>query len=149
MDTFLNAAVIWFIVGLAFLLLEFVVPGLILFFFAVGAWVVGILLLFLNLSINEQLIVFLATSVLSILLFRKWVKNILWQRKHSTELMEDEFLGKTGKAETAIAPGKNGKVYFKGTSWDASSEDLIEAGENVKIIGNDSIILIVQSTKSV
>lgn len=149
MDNFFTAPVIWFIVGFAFLMLEFVVPGLILFFFAVGAWVVAILLLFTDLSINAQLIIFLATSVVTILLFRKWVKTILWQRKHSTELMEDEFLGKTGKAETIIAPGKNGKVYFKGTSWDACSQDVIEAGELVTIIGNDSILLIVQSTKSI
>jgi membrane protein implicated in regulation of membrane protease activity len=68
-------------------------------------------------------------------------------RKHSSEI-EDEFLGKTGRAETAITPGKNGKVDFKGTTWDATSEDNIEKGENVTIIGNDSILLIVKSSKN-
>ncbi len=147
MESFYNAAVIWFIIGFALFLLEFVLPGLILFFFAVGAWIVAILSLFFDLSINLQLIIFLVSSVLTILLFRKWVKKIIWTRKHSSEI-EDEFLGKTGKAETYISPGKNGKVDFKGTSWDARSEDIIEAGENVTIIGNDSILLIVKSTKS-
>jgi membrane protein implicated in regulation of membrane protease activity len=147
MESFYNAAVIWFIIGFALFLLEFVLPGLILFFFAVGAWIVAILSLFFDLSINLQLIIFLVSSVLTILLFRKWVKKIIWARKHSSEI-EDEFLGKTGKAETYISPGKNGKVDFKGTSWDARSEDIIEPGENVTIIGNDSILLIVKSTKS-
>jgi membrane protein implicated in regulation of membrane protease activity len=147
MESFYNAAVIWFIIGFALFLLEFVLPGLILFFFAVGAWIVAILSLFFDLSINLQLIIFLVSSVLTILLFRKWVKKIIWTRKHSSEI-EDEFLGKTGKAETYISPGKNGKVDFKGTSWDARSEDIIEPGENVTIIGNDSILLIVKSTKS-
>jgi membrane protein implicated in regulation of membrane protease activity len=147
MESFYNAAVIWFIIGFALFLLEFVLPGLILFFFAVGAWIVAILSLFVDLSINLQLIIFLVSSVLTILLFRKWVKKIIWTRKHSSEI-EDEFLGKTGKAETYISPGKNGKVDFKGTSWDARSEDIIEPGENVTIIGNDSILLIVKSTKS-
>jgi len=147
MESFYNAAVIWFIIGFALFLLEFVLPGLILFFFAVRAWIVAILSLFFDLSINLQLIIFLVSSVLTILLFRKWVKKIIWTRKHSSEI-EDEFLGRTGKAETYISPGKNGKVDFKGTSWDARSEDIIEPGENVTIIGNDSILLIVKSTKS-
>jgi membrane protein implicated in regulation of membrane protease activity len=98
-------------------------------------------------SLNTQIILFLASSTLTILLFRRWVKKLIWARKLSTEL-EDEFLGKTGKAETFIGPGQNGKVDFKGTSWDARSVDLIEKGEDVIIIGNDSILLIVKSTKS-
>ena len=147
MEIFANAAVIWFIIGFSCFLLEFVLPGLILFFFAVGAWIVAILSLFIDMSLNTQIVVFLGSSLLTILLFRKWVKQIIWTKKHSTEL-EDEFLGKTGKALTYIGPGQNGKVDFKGTTWDARSEDSIEMGDNVIIIGNDSILLIVKSTKS-
>ncbi len=147
MENFYNAAVLWFIAGFIFFLLEFAVPGLILFFFAVGAWIVAILSLFVDVSLNMQLVIFLASSLLTILLFRNWVKKMIWSKKLPTEL-EDEFVGKTGKAETAIAPGQNGKVNFKGTVWDARSNDVIEQGENVTIIGNESILLIVQSTKS-
>jgi membrane protein implicated in regulation of membrane protease activity len=147
MESLYNAAVIWFIAGFIFFLLEFAVPGLILFFFAVGAWIVAILSLFFDFSINTQLIVFLVSSLLTILLFRKWVKKLIWSKKLPTEL-EDEFIGKTGKAETFIGPGQNGKVGFKGTLWDAKSNDSIEPGENVIIIGNESILLTVQSTKS-
>lgn len=145
MDNFYNAAVIWFIVGFVFFLLEFAIPGLILFFFAVGAWVVAILSLFIDLSINSQLIIFLGTSIITIIFFRRWVKKILWVKKNTSEI-EDEFIGKTGRAETYIGPGQNGKVDFKGTSWDAKSGDVIEKGEQVTIVGNDSILLIVKST---
>jgi membrane protein implicated in regulation of membrane protease activity len=147
MDIFYNAAVIWFLVGFIFFLLEFAVPGLILFFFAVGAWLVAILSLFTDFSINTQLIIFLASSVVTILIFRNWVKKIIWTRKYSSEI-EDEFLGKTGISETLIGPGKNGKVDFKGTTWDAKSDDTIEKGEQVTIVGNDSILLLVKSTKA-
>ena len=147
MDIFYNAAVIWFIAGFIFFLLEFAVPGLILFFFAVGAWIVAILSLFVDLSINAQLIIFLASSILTILFFRKYVKKIIWTKKHSSEI-EDEFVGKTGTAETFIGPGQNGKIDFKGTSWDARSTDVIQKGEHAIIIGNESILLIVKSTKN-
>jgi membrane protein implicated in regulation of membrane protease activity len=146
MESILNTAVIWFLVGFLCFILEFLLPGLILFFFAVGAWVVAILSLFIDMNINTQLIIFLASSIFTILLFRKWVKKIIYTKKHTTEL-EDEFLGKTGKAETYIGPGQNGKVDFKGTRWDARSADSIEKGEDVIIIGNDSILLIVKSSK--
>jgi membrane protein implicated in regulation of membrane protease activity len=147
MQSLYNAPVIWFVAGFIFFLLEFAVPGLILFFFAVGAWTVAILSLFLDFSINTQLIIFLASSLITILVFRKWVKKIIWTKRHSSEI-EDEFVGKTGLAETFIGPGKNGKVDFKGTSWNAQSEDVIQKGENVTITGNESILLIVKSSKT-
>lgn len=147
MDRFLTTPVVWFIIGFVCFLFEFMLPGLILFFFAVAAWIVAILSLFLDLDINTQLIVFLASATLTILLFRKWVRKLIWRKNHSSEL-EDEFLGKIGIAETFIGPGQNGKVDFKGTSWDATSDDIIDKGEQVTIIGNDSILLIVKSTKS-
>jgi membrane protein implicated in regulation of membrane protease activity len=148
MEPLLTAAVIWFIIGFILFILEFVVPGLILFFFELGAWIVALLFLFFDLPINLQLIIFVISSILFILLLRKWLSKILWLRKNSTELLEDEFLGKIAKAETNISPGENGKVEFKGTSWQASSADFIEKGENVIITGNESILLIVKSTKN-
>lgn len=144
MQDFFTPPVVWFLIGFAFLLLEFVLPGLILFFFAVGAWIVAIILLFTPLPINAQLLIFIATSVFTILLFRKWLKTLLWHRKDSQELLEEEFLGRTALAITNILPGENGKVDFKGTTWDAMSEDIILQGNNVTITGNDSILLIVK-----
>jgi len=147
MELLKNAAVIWFILGFVLFLLEFLVPGLILFFFAIGAWIIGILLLFFDLSINTQLIVFLSTSILSIVLFRRTLKKIMYTKRNSSEV-EDELIGKTAIAETFIGPGKNGKVTFKGTVWDARSVDTIQKGETVSIVGNDSILLIVKLSKS-
>jgi membrane protein implicated in regulation of membrane protease activity len=134
-------------VGFVFFILEFAIPGFILFFFAIGAWAVALLSLIFDLSFNAQLLIFLASSIITILLFRKWMKKIMWSKKHLSEI-EDEFIGKTGKAETYIGPGINGKVDFKGTIWDACSDDTIQKGDNVTIVGNDSILLIVKSNKN-
>jgi inner membrane protein len=149
MPSLFNPAVLWFIIGFILFLLEFAVPGLILLFFAIGAWVVAILSLFWDISINTQIVVFITSSLLSVLFFRKWVKRIISSQKGSSEIMEDEFIGKIAKAETNIAPGLNGKVAFKGTSWDACSDDMIYKGENVVVVGNESIILKVKSAKTI
>lgn len=149
MDILLHTAVIWFIIGFILFILEFVVPGLILFFFAVGAWTVSILSIFVDIPLTGQLLIFVITSILSIFILRKWLKKKLYGDQSSRQLLEDEFLGKFGIAETPITPGNNGKIDFKGTSWQATSADVIAAGESVEIIGNDSILLIVKSTKTI
>jgi len=147
MDDFSNPAVIWFIAGFILFILEFALPGFILFFFGVGAWIVALLAMVFDIPINVQLLIFLGASIVTILLFRKSMQKIILIKKKSSEI-EDEFIGKIGRSETAITPGKNGKIYFKGTSWDAASEDVIGPDENVTIIGNESILLIVKSTKT-
>lgn len=148
MYAFLNNAVVWFGIGFVFFLLEFILPGFILFFFGLGAWIVAILTLFTEISINIQLLIFLASSFLSVLLFRKWLKDKLGNTKRMPQVLENEFVGRIAIVETPIGPGLNGRVNFKGTSWDASSEDTIAAGENVTIIETRSILLIVKLTPS-
>ena len=146
MESFNNPAVIWFLLGFVFFILEFLIPGFILFFFAIAAWIVAIVLLMFDISLNVQLLLFVVSALITILLFRKWLRRIVFSKKHSTEL-EHEFLGKTGIAETDFGPGIDGKVDFRGTSWNARSDDVIQKGDNVTIIGNESILLIVQLKK--
>ncbi len=148
MDDFMNVSVFWFILGFVFFLLEFIVPGFILFFFGIAAWLVAMLTLFTDIGINTQLIVFLVSAVLTVAMFRKLLKDKLGMYRESPQVLEDEFIGKIALAETAITPDQNGKVEFKGTSWDAKSDDYIEAGQKVKIIETRSILLIVKTISS-
>ncbi len=146
MDFFNNAAVIWFIAGFVLFLIEFGVPGLIFFFFGVGAWITALVFLITGIDFNFKMVVFLASSVVFLLVFRKWMKNLLWSKKNSSEI-EDEFVGKIGMALSAISPGRDGKVDFKGTVWDARADEAIDAGEQVIVTGNDSILLIVKPAR--
>lgn len=149
MESFLNISVIWFLIGFGFFILEFVIPGFILFFFGIGAWVVGTITLFTDISLAFQITIFLVSSLVTVALFRRWVREKLGMRGASPQLLEDEFIGKTALCAEPIAPGVNGKVTFKGTDWDASSEEYISPGESVMITGTKSILLIVRSTKAI
>lgn len=144
MEKYMNLSLIWFIIGFALFMLEFAVPGFILFFFGIAAWIVAILTLFIDISLNIQLLIFLGSALITVALFRKYLKEKLGMYRETPRLLEDEFIGKVGYAETAISPKKNGKVEFKGTSWDASSADTIAAGQKVQIIETKSILLIVK-----
>jgi membrane protein implicated in regulation of membrane protease activity len=144
MEKFMNVSLLWFVIGFALFMLEFLVPGFILFFFGIAAWIVAILTLFVDVSLNIQLLIFLGSALIGVALFRKYLKDKLGMYRESPRLLEDEFIGKVGLAETEISPGKNGKVDFKGTSWEASSADTIAAGQQVQIIETRSILLIVK-----
>lgn len=144
METFMTISLLWFIIGFVLFLLEFALPGFILFFFGIAAWIVALLTLFIDISINIQLLIFLGSALITVALFRKYLKDKLDVYRGTSKLLEDEFIGKIGIAETEILPGKNGKVDFKGTRWDASSEDVIALGQQVMIIETRSILLIVK-----
>lgn len=147
MDNFLNSTVIWFIVGFICFLLEFVIPGFIIFFFGLGAWIVAGITLVSDVSVNVQLLTFLASSILSVLLFRNWVRTKLGMHAASPGLLEDEIVGKTAIASTTILPGRPGKVYFRGASWEAYATEPVKEGDELTIIDNESIVLTVSLKK--
>lgn len=148
MNEMLDSKLVWVCIGFVLFALEFAVPGFILFFFGIGAWVVAIICFFTDISINTQIIIFIASSLITVLLFRKWLRQKLGNSGVNFQQLEDEYIGKVAKAETSISPGNNGKVEFRGASWDANSDDIILAGENVIITETKSIKLTVKSIKS-
>ena len=142
---FSKPEIIWFIIGLVLLLLELVMPGFVIFFFGIGAWVTALLCLFTEPNINVQVIVFAVSSVLTLLLFRRMIKNkFIYNKDDKSDAVEDEFTGKEALVVNDISPGKLGKVEFKGTSWDAESGTEIKAGQKVIITAKKSIKLKVE-----
>jgi inner membrane protein len=147
---FSRPEVIWFIIGLGLFLLELVLPGFVIFFFGVGAWVTALLCLIANPGINLQVIVFAVTSVLSLLALRKMIQKRFFYAREDEDRsgdVEDEFTGKEAAAVTGFGPGRKGKVEFKGTTWQAESGSEIKAGQTVIIIEKDSFKLLVEPKK--
>lgn len=139
---------IWFIIGLVMFLLELVIPGFFIFFFAIGAWVTALVCLIAEPGINVQLVIFTVTSVISLLLLRRIIQKKFFQEKITqSDEIEDEFTGKEAVVVSVIKPGANGTVEFKGTSWKAESESEIKAGQTVIIIGKKNFKLFVKPKK--
>ena len=148
-----SAVLVWFFIGFLLIITELVMPGFIVIFFGVGAWVTCLLLeLGLVHSFNAQLIVFLLASGASLLIFRKQGKN-LFDGKKSGKLGPfeslDDYIGKRAIVVEAIKPGDpNGKVEFNGTLWSAESAETIPAGTPVEIIKRENLTLVVKSIAS-
>jgi membrane protein implicated in regulation of membrane protease activity len=151
MDTFeflKNPAVVWFLIGLLFALLELAVPGLILIFLGIGAWATALLSLVFDWSVGTQILVFAIASVIALVALRNWFKRRFFQQKSGPEETDDEeLIGKTARVEQAIAPLVPGKVAFKGALWKAESDETIEAGSLVEITRKNSITLFVKPIK--
>lgn len=140
------AELAWFVVGLVLALAEFIIPGLIVIFFAVGAWITALALMAGVIeSFNEQLLVFLISSILSLVLFRKHGRRY-FEGKVSGKLLPGESLddvsGQRAVALTAIKPNAlGGKVEFNGTPWAAEAEVEIVPGAVVEIVSRNNLTL--------
>jgi membrane protein implicated in regulation of membrane protease activity len=144
----LKPELIWFIAGLIMFLAEFAMPGLIIFFFGVGAWLVALICLFTDISINIQLTLFLIASILLLVSLRKWLKNIFVGRtgqKESDDEILQEFVGEKAVVTRVIDPQTVGKVEFHGTNWNAEADQIIDQGTSVEIIGKNNITLKVKA----
>jgi membrane protein implicated in regulation of membrane protease activity len=146
-ELFQNPAILWFIVGLAFLLAELALPGLIIIFFGVGAWITALTYLLFDFGFNSQLIIFIISSLISLAVLRRFLvkdKNPSAPFINNNELNQ-EFIGHTCTVSENIMPGpEGGRVQFRGTNWKAKSHVPVAAGETVRIIAKDSIVLVVQ-----
>jgi membrane protein implicated in regulation of membrane protease activity len=141
---FLKPELIWFLIGVVLLVMEFALPGLIVFFFGIGAFVVAAICLFTNISINAQLIIFIVSSVLSLVFLRKWLKGIfIGHTSSKQELTEDlkDFVGQRAVVKDKITPKMAGKVELHGTNWQATADEEIAEGAAVEVVGKDNLTL--------
>lgn len=142
----LTPETIWIITGILLCVIELFVPGLIIFFFGIGALVTGLICMIVDVPPGLQIILFVAISLMSLILLRKKFTQIFQGKMSdiSPNEMEDEFVGKRGIVVKAINLNKPGKVDFRGTTWIAESDSLIEEDEPVEIISKKNITLTVK-----
>jgi membrane protein implicated in regulation of membrane protease activity len=147
-NIFSRPEIFWFILGLGLFLLELVMPGFIIFFFGLGAWITALVCLVWNPGTNLQIIIFALSSAVLLVALRKIIqKKFLNSTSTHSDDVEDEFTGKEALAIVDFGGIKKGKVEFKGTTWDAESSSEITEGQRVKIIEKESFKLIVEPKK--
>ena len=140
---FLTPELIWCIVGIIMLMVEFVVPGFVIFFFGIGALFVALLcFLTTSLSINAQLIIFLVSSILFLIVLRRWFKAIFrgfFSSKDKMPINKNYYLGETATVTEKITPYQKGRIEFHGSMWSAESHKEIAKGAQVVIIEQNNL----------
>lgn len=143
-EDMMRPEILWAITGLILLIAEFAAPGLIVFFFGVGALVVALVCAVTDISLNVQLILFAAASVASLLVLRKWLKQIFYGKSKGsdTETVNlDSVIGKTAEVVEAISSEHPGRIELNGTRWTAESDESIEVGARVVVQAQNSLVL--------
>lgn len=139
---------IWFVVGLGLVLLEFLVPGVIIVFFGIGACTVALTThLGWTRGLDSQLILFSAVSVVLLFSLRKWIRGKFTgyvADRQDPSRNYDDFVGRDVTAVEDLHPGKTGAVEFRGTRWRAIAGTSIRKGEEARIEKVDGITLVIR-----
>lgn len=144
---FTSPHLLWIVIGLVLMMLEFVVPGFVIIFFGAGGVLTGLLTWLLpDLPGWSQLLVFLLTSIGSLLVFRKFMPG--------ESVTEEEmagvktcFIDDTALVTQSIDPYAGGKIELNGVTWGATSDEAIPAGLKVVIVSRKGLSFVVKSAK--
>lgn len=130
------------ICGIVFILLELFIPSMFFLNFAVAAFITAIVSLFTVRTITLVLVFFIMSFLSFIFLKPLIIKKM---SKETETGVNDKYIGKTAKVEEEISSDK-GVISIYGERWEARTLDgsIIDAGANIKIIKNESLIMYVE-----
>ena len=136
LDSIFSAWLIWFLLGIGLAFLELLMPGFIVLFFGIGCWIVAGALLIWNLTVAQQIGLFIGGTIASIVLLRRLLMRVFRGLSSSSAQADfDDFpKGEHVKVVRSISPDRKGRILYRGAPWDATSDEEIMEGEEVELI---------------
>ena len=131
------------IISIVSILIEIFAPSLFCINFAFAGIITAIVAIFWG-NLYSLLLIFLVLSLLSILFIKPFLTKLL--KKDTNAGFDAQYVGKIVKSIEPITSTK-GAVTIYDERWEArvkNENEEIPAGCDVKIIGNDSLILFVE-----
>ena len=135
-----SSSLIWFLVGVAFLVAELALPGFILIFFSAGCWIAALVTWWFNVELTSQILVFIVSSLTLLFTLRKYsLKTFKGKtRDNIDDHYTDSKIGKTAIVTKTITPNMPGEIKVMGSFWRAIAEVEIEEGQSVLIESQES-----------
>ncbi len=134
----ISVYLIWFLIGIGFLIGEMIVPGFILIFFTAGSWIVATAVFFLDdLALTSQIIIFMVSSLVLLFTLRRYgIKTFKGQSKTG---VDDEFtkVGQKAVVTEAIEQEGYGEIQLGGTFWRATADVPIDKDQRVIVEGQE------------
>lgn len=144
----MGMTLVWFFIGIGFLLVELAFPAMVVIFFGLGAWAAGIPAA-LGGTLKAQLIVFIGVSLGSLLLLRRYAKSVFGGRVQAARVGAPHPLaGQQGVVSKDLHPGNVGEVSIGGSFWRAVADTFLPEGAAVRVLGtlpDDELVLRVES----
>lgn len=139
MMEFMDSGLFWLVIGIMLFVMEMAVPGFVLFFFGVGAWVVAGITWLYPISIALQLTIFLIASLITLGIFRKFLHGSFFSGEDCDDSIVEE--GDTALVVEDIHPPVMGKVKLAGTFWQASADLPVAKGEIVRVVSREGLVV--------
>ena len=137
----MSSVVAWFITFLILLFIEIITVNLVTIWFAIGA-LAAMGVAFLTDSIIIQVAVFVVVSIIALLITKPIIKK--FKGFDVTPTNSDRVIGKVGEVTKKIDKNKYGEVKIFGNTWTAYSEQVVDVGSRVKVLGIEGVKLIVE-----
>lgn len=136
----LYVLLIWLVIALAFIVAELISFGFILVFFGLGAVIAGLCAYFFGIALEWQLLIFIVSSLIAIILLRKL--GIKTFRGNENNTVDDDYhnaiIGQTAMVTKDIVPPALGEVKYSGSFWPATADTAIAAGKMVEITARNN-----------
>ena len=131
---------IWVILAIVFVILELTTNTFILLWLAIAS-VVAAVLNYLGFDVYVQFIVFVIVALVLILSTRKFANRIAPESSKKTTA--ERLIGKEAKVVRQIDESTF-VVNVSGEEWSAHTNDSVDVDDIVKVVGINSIILIIE-----
>jgi len=128
----------WLILGLLLIIAELFIPSFTIFWFGLGALLVGVLLLLIpSLPLTGQLLLFALASILFTYLWFRYLRPLMSDRTKAG-LSREAALGETGQVIQVPVEGRRGMVRFTtpllgADEWPFICEQTVAIGDRVVV----------------
>ena len=136
----LSSSLIWFLIGVAFLIAEIGLSGFILIFFTAGCWIVAFVTWLFDIELTIQILLFIVSSLTLLFTLRKYSLKIFQGKTRDSvdDRYTDSKIGKTAIVTKTISPNMPGEIKAMGSFWRAVADMEIEVGQSVLIENQES-----------
>ena len=131
---------IWIFIAIVFVILELITTTFFLVWFGVASLISAILNYF-GFDINVQILVFIIVSAVLILSTREFANKITPENDKKTT--SQRLIGKRAKVLRKV-DNNTYIVRVAGEEWSAHTNDSIDVDDTVKVVGINSIILVIE-----
>lgn len=137
----------WLIGGMALLILEMLVPGTYFLWLSISAALVGILMILFAVGAEVQWLLFALFSVVSIILWRRYLKyRPIKTDRPTLNRRGEQYIGRTFTLDTPIV-NRVGKVRVDDSIWKIEGPDL-PVGTHVQVNGVNGAVLQVKAVSA-
>ena len=136
----LSQSLIWFLVGIALLIAEIIMPTFILIFFTAGCWIAALVVWLFDVELTKQIVIFLLGSLILLLTLRKYSLKVFKGKTLNDVdyIYTDAKIGKIAIVTIKIKPNMPGEIKAMGSFWRAIADVEIEEGKSVVIEKKES-----------